>query len=85
MCSGANPQYRCPCCERFTCSVECVKKHKLDFSCTGMRRTFEDGVQKVGQMGDSVLLGDFKFLDRTNETLERQQKLIEELQAKLAG
>ncbi|KAI8866456.1 hypothetical protein GQ42DRAFT_112648, partial [Ramicandelaber brevisporus] len=36
-CGAASAKYRCPGCNACTCSVACVKAHKSNTGCTGVR------------------------------------------------
>eukprot|EP00056_Hartaetosiga_gracilis_P006987 m.102901 g.102901 ORF g.102901 m.102901 type:complete len:266 (-) comp12603_c0_seq3:629-1426(-) len=47
MCGIESAVYRCPCCDRRTCSVACVKKHKVTYNCSGVRpRTVKTSSRK---------------------------------------
>ena len=35
VCFQRKPRYKCPACLRRTCSLPCVKQHKIDFNCSG--------------------------------------------------
>lgn len=37
VCGGAQAKYTCPKCEVRTCSLDCVKIHKKELSCDGIR------------------------------------------------
>ena len=60
ICCSQKPRYRCPACNMRTCSMECVKQHKIEENCSGKR----DPTKKVDkkEMGDRMLLsGNFGF------------------------
>uniref|UniRef100_K3X7G2 HIT-type domain-containing protein n=1 Tax=Globisporangium ultimum (strain ATCC 200006 / CBS 805.95 / DAOM BR144) TaxID=431595 RepID=K3X7G2_GLOUD len=61
MCETSDVKYRCPRCERITCSLECCLDHKKTYSCDGKR----DRTQYVElkQFTDANLSSDFFFLE----------------------
>ncbi|KAF1336706.1 hypothetical protein FI667_g483, partial [Globisporangium splendens] len=60
-CASSDVKYRCPRCERITCSLECCLDHKKTYSCDGKR----DRTQYVElkQFTDANLSSDFFFLE----------------------
>ncbi|XP_069088368.1 box C/D snoRNA protein 1 isoform X3 [Pleurodeles waltl] len=60
-CGSEEAKYRCPCCMKYSCSLSCVKKHKTDLKCTGIRdkAAFVDKTQ----YNDINLLSDYRFLE----------------------
>ena len=65
-------KYRCPACEILTCSVSCVKQHKLNRGCSGVRPTSE--FLLVQEMTDRTLIRDFAFLETTQNLVTRPVK-----------
>ncbi|XP_068686124.1 box C/D snoRNA protein 1-like isoform X1 [Montipora foliosa] len=61
VCGKINPKYRCPGCERQTCSLACVKGHKRQFLCSGVR--CKTKFISVAKYTDSDLLSDYRFLE----------------------
>ena len=68
MCNEREARYRCPACDKQTCSVECVRKHKLNDNCTGSRHA------KPVPRSQVDILADARFLDSAplsaNSTIE---------------
>jgi hypothetical protein len=63
-CDQHPPKYTCPGCGRKTCSLACVKEHKVRFSCTGKRdRT---AFVKRTDLSYDTLKSDYKFLEEIN-------------------
>eukprot|EP00978_Attheya_sp_CCMP212_P002723 scaffold5585_cov57-Attheya_sp.AAC.5 len=61
MCRSKVALYKCPRCFVKTCSLECVKSHKLDRQCDGKRdRT---AFCRVSQFTDQTLKSDYHFLE----------------------
>lgn len=60
-------RYSCPQCNRKTCSLECVRRHKMQFECEGKSRQFS--FVPVQQMDESLLLRDVAFLSEVTEHL----------------
>ncbi|KAK3749954.1 hypothetical protein QZH41_013865 [Actinostola sp. cb2023] len=63
-CGGKEVKYRCPSCMRRTCSLQCVKYHKKDFSCSGVRckTTY---VSKTDYNYNNMI-NDYRFLEDTD-------------------
>ncbi|KAG3097165.1 hypothetical protein PI124_g17359 [Phytophthora idaei] len=60
-CGKSDVKYRCPRCERITCSLQCCVAHKKQFDCNGKRdRTKFVGIKKFT---DADLSSDFFFLE----------------------
>ncbi|XP_039598611.1 box C/D snoRNA protein 1-like, partial [Polypterus senegalus] len=60
-CGSEEAKYRCPGCLTHSCSLPCVKRHKLEVGCNGMR----DRVAFVplGKFNEMNLLSDYRFLE----------------------
>ncbi|KAG7392745.1 Box C/D snoRNA protein 1 [Phytophthora pseudosyringae] len=65
-CDKSDVKYRCPRCERITCSLQCCVAHKKQFDCNGKRdRTKFVGVKKFT---DADLSSDFFFLEEVSRS-----------------
>ncbi|CAK4084084.1 unnamed protein product [Aphanomyces euteiches] len=60
MCSSADIKYRCPRCERITCSLVCCLAHKKNFECDGKRDRTK--YIPLAQFRDADISSDFFFL-----------------------
>ncbi|XP_078075146.1 uncharacterized protein znhit6 isoform X2 [Mustelus asterias] len=62
-CGAAEAKYRCPRCMTHSCSLFCVKKHKAEDGCSGVRdRT---AFTALSQFNEIHLLSDYRFLEDT--------------------
>jgi len=75
VCCSQKPRYKCPACLMRTCSLECVKQHKIEMNCSGKRDATEK-VQKKN-MGDRMLLSDYRFLEDANRKIYGIQREYE--------
>lgn len=75
-CRQAVAKYRCPRCERRSCSLACVDKHKKEAKCHGRR-----SVARVAtnQFSDDVLRADVRFLDHVAQVTERSARATSKL------
>ncbi|KAG6614402.1 uncharacterized protein IUM83_14593 [Phytophthora cinnamomi] len=65
-CGKSDVKYRCPRCERITCSLQCCVGHKKQFDCNGKRdRTKFVGLKKFT---DADLSSDFFFLEEISRS-----------------
>eukprot|EP00045_Choanoeca_perplexa_P004719 m.40017 g.40017 ORF g.40017 m.40017 type:complete len:383 (+) comp12725_c0_seq1:110-1258(+) len=62
ICDSSQPKYRCPGCERRTCSLPCVKQHKQDFACDG-KRARSKFVGSKAEITEQVLWQDYCLLE----------------------
>ncbi|KAF5901436.1 box C/D snoRNA protein 1, partial [Clarias magur] len=63
VCEAEEAKYRCPSCQKCSCSLPCVKQHKLQSGCSGVRdRT---AFIAVSRFSDLDLLSDYRFLEET--------------------
>uniref|UniRef100_A0A5S6R2T5 HIT-type domain-containing protein n=1 Tax=Trichuris muris TaxID=70415 RepID=A0A5S6R2T5_TRIMR len=62
-CASELPKYKCPRCSRMTCSVGCVKDHKVMFRCSGKRRVVQ--VVSKSEYDERTVLEDYALLERT--------------------
>uniref|UniRef100_A0A8C3K9Y9 Box C/D snoRNA protein 1 n=1 Tax=Calidris pygmaea TaxID=425635 RepID=A0A8C3K9Y9_9CHAR len=67
-CSKEEAKYRCPRCMKYSCSLFCVKKHKLALSCNGVRD--KTAFVSVNEFTDLNLLSDYRFLEDVGRTAD---------------
>lgn len=70
VCGVATAKYRCPGCERRTCSAPCVAEHKVRFGCTGKRARTEF-VAPLRAFRDHILHRDFNLLEDVDLAVDR--------------
>ncbi|XP_077074773.1 box C/D snoRNA protein 1 [Siphateles boraxobius] len=63
VCETEEAKYRCPSCKKHTCSLACVKQHKMLSGCCGVRdkTTFVP----LAEFNEINLLDDYRFLEDT--------------------
>ncbi|KAK7132878.1 hypothetical protein R3I93_019201 [Phoxinus phoxinus] len=63
VCETEEAKYRCPSCKKHTCSLACVKQHKMESGCCGVRdkTTFVP----LAEFNEINLLNDYRFLEDT--------------------
>ncbi|XP_056089254.1 box C/D snoRNA protein 1 [Rhinichthys klamathensis goyatoka] len=63
VCETEEAKYRCPSCKKHTCSLACVKQHKMVSGCCGVRdkTTFVP----LAEFDEINLLNDYRFLEDT--------------------
>ncbi|XP_006149500.1 box C/D snoRNA protein 1 [Tupaia chinensis] len=67
-CGTEEAKYRCPRCMRYSCSLPCVKKHKAELTCNGVRdKTAYVSIQQFTEMH---LLSDYRFLEDVARTAD---------------
>ncbi|XP_036916831.1 box C/D snoRNA protein 1 isoform X2 [Sturnira hondurensis] len=67
-CGTEEAKYRCPRCMRYSCSLPCVKKHKIELTCNGVRdKTAYVSIQQFTEMN---LLSDYRFLEDVARTAD---------------
>ncbi|XP_052034979.1 box C/D snoRNA protein 1 isoform X3 [Apodemus sylvaticus] len=68
-CGTEEAKYRCPRCMRYSCSLPCVKKHKAELTCNGVRdKTAYVSLQQFTEMN---LLSDYRFLEDVARTADQ--------------
>ncbi|KYO36770.1 box C/D snoRNA protein 1 [Alligator mississippiensis] len=60
-CGGEEAKYRCPRCLKYSCSLPCVKKHKVALNCNGVRE--KTAFVSINEFSDLNLLSDYRFLE----------------------
>lgn len=73
VCSALGAKYRCPACDRRTCSLACVKQHKEDYECTGKRPRAEF-VAPLRAFTDHLVERDFGFLEEVDCAADRADR-----------
>ena len=73
VCSINPSKYRCPACDKQTCSARCVSSHKKSSGCSGSRPASE--FVPIKQFNDKVMHRDFSFLERTQGALQACKRL----------
>uniref|UniRef100_A0A4W6FNP2 Box C/D snoRNA protein 1 n=1 Tax=Lates calcarifer TaxID=8187 RepID=A0A4W6FNP2_LATCA len=63
VCGSEEAKYRCPGCLTHSCSMLCVKKHKDDSGCSGVRD--KTAFVRLSQFDEMALLSDYRFLEDT--------------------
>ncbi|XP_047192914.1 N(G),N(G)-dimethylarginine dimethylaminohydrolase 1 isoform X2 [Scophthalmus maximus] len=63
VCRSEEAKYRCPACLTHSCSLVCVKKHKEDSGCSGVRD--KTAFVSLTQFDEMALLSDYRFLEDT--------------------
>nr|XP_020489360.2 box C/D snoRNA protein 1 [Labrus bergylta] len=63
LCGSEEAKYTCPACLAHSCSLLCVKKHKEDSGCSGVRN--KTAFVTLSQFDEMALLNDYRFLEDT--------------------
>ncbi|XP_069009205.1 box C/D snoRNA protein 1 [Embiotoca jacksoni] len=63
VCGSEEAKYRCPACLTRSCSLLCVKKHKEDSECSGVRN--KTAFVTLSHFDEMALLSDYRFLEDT--------------------
>ncbi|KAM9762498.1 box C/D snoRNA protein 1 [Menidia menidia] len=63
VCGSREAKYRCPACLKQSCSLLCVKKHKDDSGCSGVRD--KTAFVTLSHFDEMALLSDYRFLEDT--------------------
>lgn len=66
-------KYKCPGCERRTCSLICVKLHKEKFDCNGLLRipSAPESVPKGSKYNEELFVKDYNFLESLNNQITK--------------
>ncbi|XP_004480959.1 box C/D snoRNA protein 1 [Dasypus novemcinctus] len=67
-CHTEEAKYRCPRCMRYSCSLPCVKKHKTELICNGVRE--KTAFVSIQQFTEMNLLSDYRFLEDVARTAD---------------
>ena len=62
-------KYKCPKCSIKSCSLECVKNHKENYSCDGLR----DKVKYVGlkKFTDMDIVNDYRLMEEVSQQVDK--------------
>lgn len=73
--SGKNvpSKYKCPACEIATCSLSCVKKHKSDSNCSGVRNPSKY-ISKT-EYDENIFMNDYTLLEDTACQIRRASRI----------
>ncbi|XP_044217618.1 box C/D snoRNA protein 1 [Thunnus albacares] len=63
VCGSEEAKYRCPACLTHSCSLLCVKKHKGESGCSGVRN--KTAFVTLSLFDEMTLLSDYRFLEDT--------------------
>ncbi|XP_035810977.2 box C/D snoRNA protein 1 [Amphiprion ocellaris] len=63
VCGSEEAKYKCPACLTYSCSLLCVKKHKEDSGCSGVRN--KTAFVTLSHFDEMTLLSDYRFLEDT--------------------
>ncbi|KAL6108287.1 znhit6 [Pungitius sinensis] len=63
VCGSEEAKYRCPACLANSCSLLCVKKHKDDTGCSGVRN--KTAFVTISEFDEMTLLSDYRLLEDT--------------------
>ena len=69
ICKSMDIKYRCPGCQLRTCCLDCVKKHKDVFLCSGKRE--KTPFVRMSQFYQKEFLNDYFFLEETEQVIDR--------------
>ncbi|KAL2089540.1 hypothetical protein ACEWY4_014228 [Coilia grayii] len=68
MCETEEARYRCPGCMTHSCSLVCVKKHKVETGCSGVRD--KTAFVPLSEFDEINLLNDYRFLEETGRVAD---------------
>ncbi|GAB2232675.1 hypothetical protein Droror1_Dr00011721 [Drosera rotundifolia] len=71
-CKSNPSKYKCPGCSLRTCSLNCVKSHKLRSNCSGKRDLSR--VVPISEFDDSLLLSDYHMLEDVKRVAESARR-----------
>ncbi|XP_078686302.1 uncharacterized protein LOC144918996 isoform X2 [Branchiostoma floridae x Branchiostoma belcheri] len=74
-CGEDMPKYRCPRCDRLSCSLPCVKKHKSDHGCDGVRD--KTVYVPVKEFTERHLLSDYRFLEEVDRRVDNANRDVQ--------
>lgn len=76
VCQQCPSKYRCPGCERQSCSLSCVRTHKTQFGCRGKRPHPGTTYLSVAQLTPEVLQNDFQLLEDAVGSAEHLARVL---------
>ena len=80
---GEPSRYRCPACDTRTCSLACVRRHKAERECSGVR----DVAKKVtiSEFDDNALMRDYRFLEGVVRAVDSGKRVRRETEKPAAA
>ncbi|XP_067301499.1 box C/D snoRNA protein 1 isoform X1 [Pseudorasbora parva] len=72
VCETEEAKYRCPSCMKHTCSLACVKRHKMLSGCCGVRD--KTAFVPLAEFSEINLLSDYRFLEDTARLREQSHR-----------
>ncbi|CAG0883741.1 unnamed protein product [Darwinula stevensoni] len=72
VCKKAEGRYKCPACLIHSCSLDCVREHKIQTGCTGIRDKTK--FVRLSKFDDSQLFSDFTFLEDGGRVVDGIQR-----------
>ncbi|XP_017576601.1 putative box C/D snoRNA protein SPCC613.07 [Pygocentrus nattereri] len=72
VCEAEEAKYRCPNCLKFSCSLSCVKQHKHESGCSGVRD--KTAFLRLSQFSEINLLNDYRFLEETARVADKPSR-----------
>ncbi|KAA6399475.1 MAG: hypothetical protein EZS28_005003 [Streblomastix strix] len=72
VCNISVAKYKCPACNKRTCSVACVKGHKIKDGCSGLRRA--NDFIPLNKMDVNTIYSDVAFLQQQQQILINCQR-----------
>ncbi|KAI4883881.1 hypothetical protein NFI96_020508, partial [Prochilodus magdalenae] len=72
VCEAEEAKYRCPNCLKFSCSLPCVKQHKHESGCSGVRD--QTAFVRLSQFSEINLLNDYRFLEETARVADKPNR-----------
>jgi hypothetical protein len=63
-CQTKEMKYKCPKCLKLSCSLTCVKEHKLKSGCDGTKPIYEHRMMPLSEMNTDILRKDMGFLEK---------------------
>ncbi|KAL6483783.1 hypothetical protein MHYP_G00086550 [Metynnis hypsauchen] len=72
VCEAEEAKYRCPNCLKFSCSLSCVKQHKHESGCSGVRD--KTAFVRLSQFSEINLLNDYRFLEETARVADKPRR-----------
>ncbi|XP_045792724.1 box C/D snoRNA protein 1-like [Trifolium pratense] len=76
-CKSNPSKYKCPGCSIQSCSLPCVKAHKLRTGCTGKRNQTQ--FVHISKFNDSILLSDYNLLEEVKRVSEAASRMRSKL------
>ncbi|KAJ8270931.1 hypothetical protein GJAV_G00120890 [Gymnothorax javanicus] len=67
-CGAEEARYRCPGCLKYSCSLPCVKTHKSESGCSGVRD--KTALVPLAKFSEMHLLSDYRFLEDTSRLVD---------------